>query len=170
MSCHTFLGYRVVSVSRLPVLICRLNWCYPFQTTGASQTKTNCKLCVCVHCEYHCVPLLTSFHHPHFITLSEAACLAALPTVPVDGTLVGRRAHVVIVTWKKTLLWSNHGDWHTVWGYLTERNTLYCFFIFLWHRLNSTVVSTLFYYHETTVFWLCVFCCVMSTPSERHEM
>lgn len=135
------------------------------------QAKPNCKLCVCGHTrEHHCVPLLTSFHHAHFVTLSEAACLAALPTVPVDGTLVGRRAHVVIVTWKKTLLWSNHWDWHTGWGYLTERNTLYLFFISLWHRVNSNIVSTMFYYHETTVFWLCVFCCVMSTPTKRHEM
>lgn len=42
--------------------------------------------------------LLTSFHHAHFVTLSKAAGLAALPPIPVNSTLIGRWAHIVIVT------------------------------------------------------------------------
>lgn len=43
-----------------------------------------------------CLP--TSFHHAHFITLSKTASLAALSPIPVNSTLIGRRAHIVIVT------------------------------------------------------------------------
>jgi len=44
--------------------------------------------------------LLTSFHHTHFITFPKTASLAALPPIPVNSTLIGRWAHIVIVTWK----------------------------------------------------------------------
>lgn len=41
---------------------------------------------------------LTSFHHAHFVTLSETTGLAALPPIPVYSALIGRWAHIVIVT------------------------------------------------------------------------
>lgn len=44
------------------------------------------------------VCLHTSFHHANFIALPKTACLAALPAIPVDSALIGRRAHIVIVT------------------------------------------------------------------------
>lgn len=41
----------------------------------------------------------TSFHHAHFVTLPKTASLAALPPIPVNSTLIGCWAHIVIVTW-----------------------------------------------------------------------
>lgn len=40
----------------------------------------------------------TSFHHAHFVTLPKTASLAALPAIPVNSTLIGCWAHIVIVT------------------------------------------------------------------------
>lgn len=41
---------------------------------------------------------LTPFHHANFVALPKTASLAALPPIPVNSTLIGRRAHIVIVT------------------------------------------------------------------------
>lgn len=45
--------------------------------------------------------LPTSFHHAYFVTLPKAASLAALPPIPVNSTLIGCWAHIVIVTWNR---------------------------------------------------------------------
>lgn len=45
--------------------------------------------------------LPTSLHHAHFVALPKTASLAALPPIPVDSTLIGCWAHIVIVTWKE---------------------------------------------------------------------
>lgn len=42
---------------------------------------------------------LTSFHHAHFVALPKTASLAALPPILVNGALICRWAHIVIVTW-----------------------------------------------------------------------
>lgn len=74
---------------------------------------------------------LTSFHHSYFVTLPEAASLAALPSIPVNCALIGCWAHIVIVTWK----------WRKIYyfralaavlssglGYLVDKNTPFPFF------------------------------------------
>lgn len=73
----------------------------------------------------------TSFHHAYFVTLPEAASLAALPSIPVNSALIGCWAHIVIVTWKWKKIYyfgalaavSGSGL-----GYLVDKNTPFPFF------------------------------------------